>query len=79
VSPEEMFAREEHLAVQRTSLVRLRDGATGPELFIRLGRDDYVIPVGIGTLTLLAEYANAYIARQIRRALIEEASDGGRS
>ena len=73
MSPEEMFAKEEHLARQRTSLVRLRDGETGPELFILLGRDTHVVPVGIGTLVLLAEYANAYIARQIRRALVEGA------
>jgi len=72
MSPEEANAGEEVIALERRSYVIPRDGATGPELFIRIGRESYVVPLGMGTLTLLAEYAVGYMARTMRRALVEE-------
>lgn len=72
MSPEEALAGEEVIALERRTYVIPRDGATGPELFIRIGRDSYVIPLGIGTVTQLAEYTLGYMARTMRRALVEE-------
>ena len=76
MSPEEAFAGEEVVALERRTYVIPRDGATGPELFIRIGRDSHVIPLGIGTVTQLAEYMTGYMARTMRRALVEEANGG---
>ncbi len=75
MSPEEACAGEEVIALERRTYVIPRDGATGPELFIRIGRDSYVVPLGIGTVTLLAEYTTGYMARTMRRALVEETRD----
>lgn len=65
MSPEEMFA---HVAVERTYTLTIRDGETGPELFIRSNRLDYVIPLSTGQIALMAEFAVKHLAREARRA-----------
>lgn len=77
MSPEEACAGEEVLALERRVYVIPRDGIAGPELFIRMARADYVIPLGPVAIAQLAEYCTAHMGRLIRRATLEEANGGG--
>lgn len=66
MSPEEEFAETMELA--RSYFLVIRDGATGPELFVRANRLDYVIPLSTGQIALLAEYSVRHLAKEARRA-----------
>ena len=67
---------EEFVEAERRITVIPRDGEQGPELFIQIGRDSYMVPLGWGAVAQLAEYTTGYMARVMRQALLEKA-DGG--
>ncbi|MFA6134671.1 MAG: hypothetical protein WC869_11715 [Phycisphaerae bacterium] len=76
MSPEEAAAQMEVMTLERQVYARLYEMETGPGLFIRIGRDEYRVPLSPLCLALLAEDATAYLARIMRRATLEEANVG---
>lgn len=69
---------EESVAVERRVYVIPRDLGNGnAELFVQVGRDSMVVPLGPLTIIQLAEFCDAWRTRVLRRAFVEVASDGG--
>lgn len=62
---------EESVALERRVYVIPRNGDNGPEIFVQVGRQTLVVPLGPLTILQIAEFCEGWKNRLLRRAFVE--------